>query len=72
MGFNYPASLSVFNKQPANPADGCHAEGLFGERASPACVYWGFQDQGTGGVQSGDLSSSPWYKSCCLPTMEQY
>lgn len=41
-GFNYPASLSVFNKQPANPADGCHAGGLFGERASPACVYWRF------------------------------
>lgn len=32
-------SLSVFNKQPANPADGCHAGGLFGERVSPACVY---------------------------------
>lgn len=41
-GFNYPASLSVFNKQPANPADGCHAGVLFGERVSPAFVYWKF------------------------------
>lgn len=47
-------------------------EGCFGNVCHQLVFTGAFPDQGTGGVQSGVLSSSPWYKSCCLPTMEQY
>lgn len=47
-------------------------EGCLGNACHRLVFTGDFGDQGKGLVQSGVLSSSPRYNSCCLPTVEQY